>query len=155
MNKHEAVPPHEYKNDFLSIIIRPVPGGRQGAFLCCLSINISRFTSLARNTFGICSNPAFKGLQLLRADISAFAREKGVTPKSADEKVCADISPRGHGWYHENLLIENASEAFLRELMRFSVMGLVRKVLLVCIPDLKLPDEFPDPGALQKYIESL
>lgn len=155
MNEHVAVSPHEYKNDFLSIIIRPVPDGRQGAFLCCLSINISRFTSLARNTFGICSNPAFKGLQLMRADISAFTREKGFTPKSADEKVCADISPRGHGWYHENLLIENASVAFLRELMRFSVMGLVRKVLLVCIPDLKLPDEFPDPGALQKYIESL
>jgi hypothetical protein len=154
MNEHVAVSPHEYKNDFLSII-RPVPGGQEGAFLCCLSINISRFASLSRNTFGICSNPAFKGLQLMRADISAFTREKGFTPKSADEKVCADISPRGHGWYHESLLIENASETFLRELMRFSVMGLVRKVLLVCIPDLKLPDEFPAPGALQKYIESL
>jgi hypothetical protein len=87
MSKHEAVSSHEYKNDFSSIIIRPVPGGRR--------------------------------------------------------------------WYHENLLIENASETFLQELMRFSVMGLVRKVLLVCIPDLKLPHEFPDPGALQKYIESL
>jgi len=155
MNKRESVPSHEYKNDFLSIIFRPVPEGLQGSFLCCLSINIARFASLTRSSFGICSNPAFKGLQLLRADVSAFALEKGVTPKSADEKVCADISPRGHGWYHENLMIENASEAFLQELMRFSVMALVRKVLLVCMPDLKLPDEFPDAGALQKYIESL
>ncbi len=155
MNRHKTVSPYEYKNDFLAIVIRPVPGGSSGAFLCCFSINISRFTTLSRGSFGICSNPAFKGLQLLRADVSAFAREKGVMPKSADEKACADISPRGHGWYHENLLIENASGPFLRELLQFSVMSLVRKVLLVCKPDLKLPDEFPDPGALQKYIESL
>jgi hypothetical protein len=155
MNEHEAVSPHEYRNDFLSIMIRPASGGPAGAFLCCFSINISRFTALSRGSYGICSNPAFKGLQLLRADVSAFAREKGVTPRSAGEKACADISPHGHGWYHENLLIENASGPFLRELLRVSVMSLVRKVLLVCKPDLKLPDEFPDPGALQKYIESL
>ncbi len=155
MNRYKAVSPYEYKNDFLSIIIRPVPGGSPGAFLCCFSINISRFTTLSRGSFGICSNPAFKGLQLLRADVSAFAREKGVTPRSAGEKDCEDISPRGHGWYHENLLIEKATENVLQELLRFSVMSLVRKVLLVCKPDLKLPDEFPDPGALQKYLESL
>jgi len=73
MNKRESVPSHEYKNDFLSIIFRPVPEGLQGSFLCCLSINIARFASLTRSSFGICSNPAFKGLQLLRADVSAFA----------------------------------------------------------------------------------
>ncbi len=146
---------HEYRNDFLSVMIRPAAGERAGAFLCCFSINISRFTPLSRGSFGICSNPAFKGLQLLRADVSAFAREKSVTPKSAGEKACADISPRGHGWYHENLLIENASETFLQELLRFSVTSLVRKVLMVCRPDLELPDELPDAQALQKYIESL
>jgi hypothetical protein len=155
MKKHATISPHEYKNDFLSIIIRPAADGPPGTFLCCFSINISRFTSLSRGSFGICSNPAFKGLQLLRADVSAFARERGVPSRSADEKACVDIFPRGHGWYHETLLIENASGPFLRELLQFSVMSLVRKVLLVCKPDLKLPNEFPDPEALQKYIESL
>jgi len=34
-------------------------------------------------------------------------------------------------------------------------MDLVRTVLVVCVPDAKLPTAFPDAAEMQKYLESL
>ena len=145
----------EYKNDFLSIIVQPFPARGSDAYLCCFSINLSRFRPLSQGRYGICSNPAFKGLQLLRADVSAFAIKNNVTPRSAEDRTCTGISPAGEGRYHETLLIEDASDRFPAELLRFSVRQLLEKVLSVCVPDLSLPDDLSDPGELQRYLESL
>ncbi len=155
MDDRQRVFSYEYKNAFLAIVIRQAPELGSDAFLFCSGINLSRFGPLSRQGFGICSNPAFKGLQLLRADVSAFVREKGVTPRSGGEKSCGDISPREDGWYRESLVLENVSKGFLRELLRFSVTSLLQRVLPVCRPGLKLPAFFPDPGKLQAYLEAL
>jgi len=146
---------HEYKNDFLSIVILPDQDRKPGTFLCCFSISLSRFRPISQGHFGICSNPAFKGLQLLRADVSAFAIKHDVTPRSSNGPACTGTSPRVDGWYHEDLMIDNAPETFLPELLEFSVRDLLEKVLSVCAPDCAVPDDVSDPAEVQRYLESL
>ena len=77
----------------------------------------------------------------------------------ADKAEGIDIfaaAPHGDGWWNESpLRIEGASPEGIRELLEFSVMDLVRTVLVVCVPDAKVPAAFLDEAAMQKFLESL
>ena len=155
VNNQQAVRSYEYTNRFLYIIIRRMPELGPKTFLFCCGVNLTSFAPLSKSNFGICSNPAFRGLQLSRAEVSAFSNKKGVRPKSAPQNLCAAIAPRGDGWYRESLMLENVGERMPRELVRFSVVTLVEKVLSVCMPGTKVSGFFPDPKKLQTYLESL
>jgi len=146
----------EYKNDFIYIIVREAPEQGPAAYLYCCGINISRFDPLCWGKAGICSNPAFKGLQLLRADVSALALNMGVRTKNAEHIPCSAITPPGgNGWYRDNMLLDQASPKAVREILEYSVRDLVKTVLTVCAPDAKLPSKLLSPPAMQKYLESL
>ncbi len=146
----------EYKNDFLYIVIRQEPEQGPRSYVYCCGINIARFDPICWGKAGICSNPAFKGLQQLRADVSAFALKKGIITKSAGHIPCSPITPRGDGWYRENpLLIQDAAPREIQGILNFSVMDLVKTVLTVCAPDAKLPAGVPSPPDMQKYLESM
>lgn len=156
--KRQPVRSYEYKNDFLYIIIREAPEHGPKSFLFCSGVNLTRFSPLVRKSFGICSNPAFKGLQLLRADVAKYTNEKGrgAVPRGFNiERPCAAVSPHGEGWYHESLLIENVSTGFPQKLLKFSVTNLLRLILSVCFPGTVLPGYFTDPRGLQTYLESV
>lgn len=156
LNSRQTVRSYEYKNDYLYIVIRQAPEQGPQAYLYCSGINISRFDPICWGKAGICSNPAFKGLQLLRADVSNHALKLGVKTKNADHMNCGPITPRNaEGWYRENMLIDKASPKTIQELLEFSVMDLVKTVLTVCAPDAKLPPRLPNPPAMQKWLESL
>jgi hypothetical protein len=153
MNTGDQARKREYRNDFISVVIQPAP--ERGTFLFCSSINLPHFTELCKDAYGIGSNPAFKGLQLLRADVSAFCRDKGARPVSGGTDACDAAVPKGHGWYHESLRIENVPPSLLDELLSFSVITLINKVLTVCRPDVTSPRTLMKPDELQKYIASL
>jgi hypothetical protein len=156
MKQPQAVRSYEYKNDYLYIVIREAPELGPKSYLYCCGINISRFDPICWGKAGICSNPAFKGLQLLRADVANFALKKGVQPKSADHIPCGPMTPRGDGWYRENvLLLEKATAKAVQDILAFSVTDLVKTVLYVCAPDAKIPAKLPNPPAMQKWLESL
>ena len=81
-----------------------------------------RFDPICWGKAGICSNPAFKGLQLLRADVSAYAHKKGITTRNAEHIPCSPMTPRGDGWYREStLLIEDATPKMAQDILEFSV----------------------------------
>jgi hypothetical protein len=155
VNTSQPVRSYEYKNDFLYIIIRQAPERGPRVYLYCCGINTTRFDPLCWGKSGICSNPAFKGLQLLRADASAFALKKDMQPRPLEGHDCAPITPPGDGWYRENMLIDKASPDKIRELLDFSVMDLVKTVMVVCAPEAKVPEPLPNPPALQKWLESM
>lgn len=142
----------QYRTDFLTIVIAPAQ--QADAYLFCSGINMAKFTDLCRGTHGIGSNPAFKGLQLLRAEVTAFCRSRGATPV-AGEAPCSPWSPQGHGWYHESLIVQNVPAGLPDELLRFSVMTLLRLVLSVCRPQANLPEAMPSPEDLPAYLASL
>ena len=74
----------------------------------------------------------------------------------AEDIDAAPITPHGEGWYHEDpLRLEKTTPEKIRKLLEFSVMDLVRTVLVVCVPDARIPTDFPDAVAMQKYLESL
>jgi hypothetical protein len=146
----------EYKNAFLSVVIREEPGPGPDSYLYCCGINLSRFCRLSWRKGGICSNPAVRGIQLLLTHVSAFAAERGMIVTKAEGIDAVSLTPPGNGWYHEHpLRLERAEPEGIRELLEFSVMDLVRTVLVVCVPDAQVPAALPDAVALQKYLESL
>ncbi len=156
MMKSAPVRSFEYKNAFLYVVIREEPRLSPGSYMYCCGINLSRFCRLAWKKAGICSNPAVRGIQLLRTHVSAFAAKQGMIVKKTKGIDSAPITPHGEGWYHERpLLLEHTAPERIRELLEFSVMDLVRTVLVVCVPDARIPAAFPDSVAMQKYLESL
>jgi hypothetical protein len=157
MKNQQTVRSYEYKNDYLYIIIRQAPEHGPKSYVYCCGINIARFDPICWGKAGICSNPAFKGLQLLRADVSAFGLKRGIQTKNAEQIPCGPMSPQtGNGWYRENaLLIVSASPKAVQSILEFSVRDLVKTVLAICAPDAKLPARLPNPPEMQKYLESL
>jgi hypothetical protein len=146
----------EYKNKFLYVVIREEPRLGQDSYVYCCGINLSQFCRLAWRKGGICSNPAVRGLQLLRTHVSAFAAKQGMIVTKAEGIDSALITPQGHGWYHEDpLRLEKTATEKIRKLLEFSVMDLVKTVLVVCVPDAEIPAALPDAAAMEKYLESL
>jgi hypothetical protein len=155
MEPSQRVSSYEYKNDFLYIVIRGLPEQGAQTYLYCCGINTTRFDPLCWGKAGICSNPAFKGLQQMCADVSGFAIQKNFETKPAEGIDCSPITPRGDGWYRENMLVTKASPGNIQEMLEFSVTDLVKTVLYVCAPDAKMPGKLPNPPALQKWLESM
>jgi len=147
----------EHKNDYFYIILRQTPEHGRGTCILCCGINMSRFDPICWGKAGICSNPAFKGLQLLRADVSAFALRSGKRTRNIERFPCHLISPKvGDGWYREApLLIEQVSPSDMKKILEFSVWHLVKTVLAVCAPDSVVPAKHLSPAAMQKFLDAL
>ncbi len=147
----------EYKNTFLYVVIQEEPGQGPGTYIYRCGINLSRFCPLSWKKGGICSNPAVRGIQLLRTHVSAYAAKQGMIAEKAEGvDLTSPDTPHGEGWYHEHpLRLEKASPEKIRELLEFSVMDLVKTVLVVCVPHALIPDAFPDAVAMQKFLESM
>jgi len=157
MIRKDRIASYEYKNDYFTIVIREAPEFGPRAHIYCCGINTTRFDPICWGKAGICSNPAFKGLQQLRADVSAFVRGLGRNTRNAERFPCSLITPPvGDGWYRETpLLIEQAGPADLGKVLEFSVVDLVRTVLTVCSPGTKLPRKLPGSRAMQAFLDSL
>jgi len=146
----------EYKNAFLYIVIRQEPEQGPDNYIYCCGINLSRFCRLSWRKGGICSNPAVRGIQLLRTHVSAFASEQGMSVAKAKNSDGTSITPHGEGWYHERpLRFKQAGPEKIRKLLEFSVMDLLRTVLVVCVPHVRMPAAFTNSAEMQKYLESL
>jgi hypothetical protein len=153
----KRVSSYEYKNDYFYVVIRQAPEFGPQSFVYCCGINMPRFDPICWGKAGICSNPAFKGLQQLRADVSAAALSMGRRVRTPDGFSCGAISPPvGDKWYRETpLLIEGASFSEVRKLLEFSALDLVKTVLTVCAPDARIPAKLPAPSAMQAFLDAL
>lgn len=146
----------EYKNAFLYVVIREEPRLGPDSYLYCCGVNTPRFCRLSWRKGGICSNPVVRGIQLLRTHVSAFAAGQGMIVEKESTIDASLITPHGEGWYHEHpLRLEKAGPEEIRELLEFSVMDLVKTVLVICVPDVQMPTAFLAAKAMQKFLESL
>ena len=157
MSAMQRVASYEHKNDYYYIILRQAPELGAQAYVLCCGINMPRFDPICWGKAGICSNPAFKGLQQLRADVSSFVLKLGLSSKNAEQFPCGSITPPvGNGWYREApLLIEQASPKEIKKVLEFSVLDLVKTVLTVCAPDARVPAKLPTSPAMQKFLDKL
>lgn len=148
---------YEYKNDYFYIVIRQAPELGAGDLIFCAGINMKRFDPICWGKAGICSNPAFKGLQQLRADVSSLLLDMGKRSRSAETFPCITITPPvGTGWFRETpLVLERLSAADANRVLEFSVRDLVKTVLTVCAPDAKVPARIPTAPGMQKFLDAL
>ena len=146
----------EYKNAFLYVVIREEPKTGPSSYIFYCGINTRWFCRLAWKKAGICSNPAVRGIQLLRTHVSAYAAKHGMVAENAEGIDIFAVKGQGDGWWNEHpLRLEGATPEKIRELLEFSIMDLVKTVLVVCVPDVKVPAGFLDEAAMQKFLESL
>ncbi|MBF0539620.1 MAG: hypothetical protein HQL03_15355 [Nitrospirae bacterium] len=145
-------------NDFLYYVIRPDEKRGNNVLVYCSGVNVSRFLPLTAGKHRLGQNPAVKGLQSSNLEVRSFVPSKGATLKALRGDDCSGIVNTNDLWSSELFLIEGAPQSFPPELVRFAVLNLLKIVLPVCLPNVKLPplpQEFPTPGQLQAYLESL
>lgn len=143
----------EYRNDFFGIKISPIKH-RSGTYNYSIGLNLPKFNPIIWGRTGICSNAAFKGLQQLRADVSHYAHEKGLSTMDAGIP-CTSICSHVNGWFQESdLIIENASPEAIDDIVAFSARTLVQTILTAAHHDISVPAGL-DPAGSQRLLESL
>lgn len=146
---------YKYINEFLYFVITPDKGSDNNNLVCCSGVNLSRFLPLTKGRHGLGSNPALRGLQLVKRDLRALALERGAIPKTIRRNDCTGIAPTMDNWFTEILLIENAPESFPDEIINFCVSDLLKKIFSACLIELQIPDKLLRPEELQQFLESM
>lgn len=143
----------EYINDFFYFVIKPHKD--PNTILYCSGVNVTRFSPLTAGRHGQGSNPAVRGLQLIRIGIMDMALKTGGKAKRYNGKECKGIAPTEDSWYTEGLIIEHVTEAFSEEALRYSVINLLKKIGNALRLKDKMPDKILSPQELQRFIEEL
>ncbi len=144
-----------YINDFLYIVIRPSERGEIKSFLYCAGVNGTKFLPLTRGKHGQGSNPAIRGLQLVRAGIMDMALSRGGKAKKCSSKECGGITESNDTWYTDCLLIEGVDNTFPQDVIKYSVINLIQKIANALRIEDKMPKELLEPKDLQRFIEKL
>lgn len=144
---------YAYINDFLFVVVRPY-GDKKGSFLYCSGVNTTKFYPITKDRHGIASNPAFRGLQLLKQDIRAKAIAVQAHTASTKGVLCAGLGTGEGAWYTEGLIIDNAPDSFPSDIIEFAVLNLINRIMTLCLPACPLLDKLPESTELQKLLES-
>lgn len=145
----------EYINDFLYFVVKPHGVVEQKAFLYCSGVNATRFLAITKGRHGQGSNPAVRGLQLVKAGIMDMAITRGGKPKRYSSQECKGIAPTMDTWYTEHLVIEDIPGTFPEEAIKYSVINLIKKIANALRIEDKMPDDLLAPEELQRFIEKL
>ena len=146
---------HEYINDYLYFVVRPAPDRGIIAWVYCSGVNVSRFFALTRGRHGLSSNPAIRGLQLLKHNVSRLAISQGARPRLMRGKDCSGIAPTQETWYSEILLIEDVPASLPADIIDLCSIDLLEKIILSCCPEMKHPGSPLAPVELQNFIATL
>jgi hypothetical protein len=153
--KTTSNPIFEYINHYLYMVVLPCPEQGPDTFSFCSGVDTHRFYPITSEKHGIASNPAVRGLQLTRADISAGLLKNNAVPKSVKVECCAGIGSRTGVWYTENMLIEKASESLLKEIIPHYLMILATRIIETCHPKVSIPKTLPSPKELESFLDTL
>jgi len=146
---------YEYKNEFMSFVITPDHSGGGVAWRYCSGVNLQRFLPITKGRHGLGSNPAMRGLQIVKCGVRDIVLSKGATSKSVRGINCPGIASTKDTWYTEFLLIENAPASLPEEIITFCAPDLLRSIFKACMLELQLPEKLPSAGELQVFIEGL
>jgi len=151
----EMLNKREYINDFLYFVVRPERRGDKEVLILCSGVNLTRFSPITKNRYGIGGNPVLSGLQLVKYDLCAFALSKGAVPRDIWGYHCDGIAPTQEAWYAEPLQIANAENLSPEEIISFGVRSLLQKVITCTRLGYEIPDTIPSPADLQNYLEDM
>lgn len=146
---------HEYINDFLYFVVRTESRGGKDVLIMCSGVNLTRFSPITKNRYGIGGNPILSGLQLVKYDLCSLALSKGAVPRDLWGYHCDGIAPTNEAWYAEPLQLENAHNLTPEDIISFGVRHLMQKIIASARLGYQVPDVLPAPAALQVYLEDL
>jgi hypothetical protein len=146
---------HHYANDFLYFVVKSADGKDSGTFLLCSGVNLTRFLPITRRRHGLASNPALRGLELVKIAVCDMALAKGALPKIIRGNDCAGLTTTDEGWFTDILLIENAPDSFPEEMIGYCAMALLKSIFKACRLEVALPDKLPNPEELQLFIQGV
>ncbi len=144
-----------YLNEFLYVVIRSEHPAGSGDLVYCSGVNITRFSAITRGLHGLSSNPAIRGLQMVKHGVSSLALSQGATPRNLRGKDCTGLAPTADTWYSEILRIENAPSSLPGQIVPYAVLGIVEKILTGCCLKVEQPVRLPEPAELQEFLSSL
>ena len=155
-NHEEYGTSYAYRNDFLYFVLKPDKNRGKQTFIYCSGVNVSRFSPLTTGRYGIGSNPAMRGLQLVNLGVRDLALSRGATPRALRENECRGMAPTKEDWYTERLLLENLPVSFPEEMFSYCAIHLLEKIVKACmLQDVELPAKLPGPDEFQILIETL
>ncbi|MGC2064401.1 MAG: hypothetical protein WA610_15635, partial [Thermodesulfovibrionales bacterium] len=146
---------YEYINDFLYFVVRPESRGGKEVLIMCSGVNLTRFSPITKNRYGIGGNPILSGLQLVKYDLCSLALSKGAIPKDIWGYHCDGIAPTQEAWYAEPLQIENADNLSPEEIINFGIRNLLQRVVTCTRLSYEIPETIPSPAELQVYLEEM
>jgi hypothetical protein len=146
---------HQYVNDFLYFVVRPENRGDKDVLIMCSGVNLTRFSPITKNRYGIGGNPILSGLQLVKYDVCSLAMSRGAVPRDIWGYHCDGIAPTQEAWYAEPLQIENADHLSPEEIISFGVRNMLQRVIACTRLGYQVPDKLPEPAELQEYLEDI
>ncbi|MBA4371719.1 MAG: hypothetical protein C0402_02525 [Thermodesulfovibrio sp.] len=146
---------NEYVNDFLYFVVRSEVRGDKEVLIMCSGVNLSRFSPITRNRYGIGGNPILSGLQLVKYDLCSLAMSRGAVPKDIWGYHCDGIAPTKDAWYAEPLQLENTENLPPEEIITFGVRNLLQRVISCSRLGYEVPETVPSPAELQVYLEDM
>jgi hypothetical protein len=151
----ETVNKNEYVNDFLYFVVRPEMREGKEVLVLCSGVNLSRFSPITKNRYGIGGNPILSGLQLVKYDLCKLAMSRGAVPKDIWGYLCSGIAPTKEAWYSEPLQFENTENLSAEEIISFGIRNLLERVISCSRLGYALPETIPAPAELQAYLEDM
>jgi len=149
------IKPLDYINDFLYFVFLPYESKENDTMLYCSGVNLDRFLPITKGRHRPLANPARRGLQLANLGVRALALDNSAIPKAIKSNDCAEIVPISDGWYRDRLLIEKVHESLPENILNYVVLNLLKRVMISCQLNDKIPENLPNPEELQLYLESL
>lgn len=144
---------YEYVNGYIQILLRSDPVSGQIHY--CGGANIKRFFPITRETHGLYSNPAFRGVQLLRSKtVVPLVLDSGGEAKSEAAPPCEPVSD-SDGWFRETLDLNGLPSDFPERAGPVLVRSLVGLILEVSRPEQKLPEDLSNPADLERFLDGL
>ncbi|HTZ18673.1 MAG TPA: hypothetical protein VMB78_09585 [Dissulfurispiraceae bacterium] len=144
-----------YKNRFMYFIL-----GRDGAvdrsWLYCSGVSMSQFLPITRGRHGLASNPAMRGLQIADMNLSRDLRDNGAQIATVKGNPCDPLVPKGGDWYRQMLLISNADEQIVKELVGRGPLELIGSVFKACmISDAVPPEAAQQPDKFEALLAGI
>ena len=144
-----------YINDFMYIVVRLDESKGKGAMVYCSGVNMTRFMPITKGRHGMGPSPCARTLQLTNYGVRDLAIAAGIRARAIRGKECSGIAPNMDTWFTQPILLENATDTFPEELLKYFIITFLEKFSLYCKLELKIPESLPGPDELQLYLESL
>jgi hypothetical protein len=126
------------------------------SWLYCSGVSLSLFLPITRGRHGLASNPAMRGLQLVDLNLRKELNDRGSHTASVKGNPCDPHVPKDGEWYRQLMLISDADEQVVKELVGMRPLKLVSSIFQAClVSDAVLPAVTPPADEFERFLAAV